>query len=116
MQQALCDLFRFHRRGATTLTAVYVALAAVPSALSLTFLDRTDFITNSIFMPVCALLTCIFIGWVGRPGFVRDEVTALGVTFGSYPVYRFIIRYLAPVLIATILVTYVLARFGLIQF
>ena len=93
-----------------------MALAAVPSALSLTFLDRTDFITNSIFMPVCALLTCIFIGWVGRPGFVRDEVTALGVTFGSYPVYRFIIRYLAPVLIATILVTYVLARFGLIQF
>lgn len=113
---SLCDLFRFHRRGATTLTAVYVALAAVPSALSLTFLDRTDFITNSIFMPVCALLTCIFIGWVGRPGFVRDEVTALGVAFGSYPVYRFIIRYLAPVLIATILVTYVLARFGFIQF
>ena len=113
---SLCDFFHLRRRAATTLALVYTAFAAVPSALSLKFLDRTDFVTNSIFMPVCALLTCVFVGWVVRAGFVRDEVTATGVKFGSYPVYRFVVRYLAPVLIAVILVTYVLARFELIRF
>ena len=37
-------------------------------------LDLLDFISNSVMMPIAALLTCIFVGWIIKPQTLIDEV------------------------------------------
>lgn len=89
----------------TNLVALYTFVAAVPSALSLDFLDRADYVTNNVLMPICAFLICFFVGWVVGPDFIRREVTQDGRhAFTSYAYYRWLMRYAAPVLIALIFV------------
>lgn len=100
---SVCDLTKLSRASATTLTVGYVAIAAVPSAMSIDFLGKTDFVTNSVLMPVCAFLTCIFVGWVAGTEFIRREATAEGVRFRAYPAYRIVMRYFAPLMILLIL-------------
>ena len=39
-----------------------------------TMLDFFDFISNSVMMPVVALLTCIFIGWIVGTKSLEEEV------------------------------------------
>ena len=42
------------------------------------FLDFFDFISNSVLMPIVALLTCIFIGYIIKPSAVAEEVEITG--------------------------------------
>ena len=37
-------------------------------------LDLLDFISNSVMMPIAALLTCVFVGWIIKPQTLIDEV------------------------------------------
>ena len=73
-------------------------------------LDFFDFISNSVLMPIVALLTCIFIGWVVKPKVIIDEVRQ-SAKFGLAPVWTFIIKVVAPILIAIILVWNVIPYF-----
>lgn len=100
---SLCDRTHMSRRAGTAITMVYTLVAAIPSAVSLNFLDKTDQITNNFMMPICAFFTCVFIGWVVGPKFVRDEAEADGKA--KMPVYwyfRILIRYIAPLIILLI--------------
>ena len=45
---------------------------------AMTILDIMDFVSNSILMPICALFTCILIGFVVKPKAVIDEATRNG--------------------------------------
>lgn len=40
-------------------------------------LDFADFISNSVLMPIVALLTCVFVGWIVKPKTIIDEVRVL---------------------------------------
>ena len=82
--------------------------------LGMAFLDFFDFFTNSILMPIAALLTCILIGFVVGPKFVAEEVTKTGHTFKKEKLYNVMIRYIAPVLLAVILLGEIAKYFGLI--
>ena len=71
--------------------------------LGLNLFDLFDFIVAKLLMPVGSLLMCIFLGWVVDERLVRAEVTNNGtVQTVLYPVWRFIIRYFAPVCIILI--------------
>lgn len=71
------------------------------------FLDNT---ATNIMLPVAAILTCIFLGWVAPKGFFRKELTNDGKTNArSYRAILFIIRFAAPVLIAVILLAKLLS-------
>ena len=60
--------------------------------------DLFDFIVAKILMPLGSLVMCVFLGWVVDEKTVRMEVTNGGTLHTwLYPVWRFIIRYLAPV-------------------
>ncbi len=61
-------------------------------------LDVLDYISNSLFMPVISLLTCIIIGWVVKPKWVIDEVESSGARFGRKKLYTVMIKYIAPAL------------------
>ena len=76
-------------------------------------LDFFDFVTNSFLMPVVAALTCVFVGWVVKTKAVEDEVREGGASFTAAGFYRAMIRWVAPALIAAILVSEVCRAFGI---
>lgn len=67
------------------------------------FFDALDFLTAKIMLPVGGMMTALFVGWVLNRQIVRDEVTNYGsLKAGYYPVYIFILKYIAPIGIAAI--------------
>lgn len=84
--------------------------------LGMDFLTFFDFITNSLFMPIVALGTCILIGWVVGTKCIEDEVTKNGEKFSRRLIYRWMIRYISPVCLVIILIFYTLAQFGIVKY
>ncbi len=78
------------------------------------FLDFFDFISNSVIMPIVALLTCLFIGYIIKPKTLIDEIELGGRKFKNRPLFVWMIKYIAPVFIVLILATSVLEGFGVI--
>ena len=75
-------------------------------------LDFFDFISNSVLMPIVALLTCVFVGWIIKPKELVDEIRQSS-PFKLERAWVVMIKYVAPVLTVVILVAYVAAQFGL---
>ncbi len=76
-------------------------------------LDFFDFISNSVMMPIAALLTCIFVGWIIKPATLVKEVK-LSSPFKLEKAWSFTIKYIAPVVMTVILVSFIAQQFGLI--
>jgi len=70
-------------------------------------LDFFDFLSNSVMMPIVALLTCIFVGWIIKPKEIIDEVRASS-KFKLAGAWTVMIKYIAPILVIVILVANVL--------
>jgi len=70
-------------------------------------LDFFDFLSNSVMMPIVAFLACIFVGWVMKPKFIIDEVR-VSSKFSLAGVWTIMIKFVAPILVAVILVANVL--------
>ena len=60
-------------------------------------LDVMDYISNSFLMPFISLLTSILIGWVIGPDWIIGEVERNGEHFKRAGLYRFMIRYVVPI-------------------
>ena len=121
---SLCDLLLINRKSATFFTAAIILFLATFSALGYgpwadvtvcgqQFLDFFDFVTNSVFMPLVAAATCVFIGWVLKPKAIEEEVEAEGHPFRSKLLYRFMVKYFAPLFVTAILVSEVCRAFGI---
>lgn len=64
------------------------------------FFDFFDFLVAKFIMPIGGMLMCVFLGWVVDEKVLRAEMTNNGtIRCPLYPIYRFIIRYLAPLCI-----------------
>lgn len=85
-----------------------------PLGAGSTLLDFFDFISNSVIMPIVALLTCVFVGWIIKPKTIIDEVKLSG-SFKLEKAWTIMIKYVAPVLVIVILVAFVAAQFGLFK-
>ena len=72
----------------------------------LTVFDLFDHITTNIFLPLVSLGVCIYMGWFAPKHLLSDELSNKGTLrsplTGSI---QFIIKYVAPILIATILIS-----------
>ena len=69
------------------------------------FFDFFDFLVAKFLMPIGSLLMCVFVGWVVDEKIVKDEATNGGkITSWIYPVWFFIVRFVAPILILLIFV------------
>lgn len=124
---ALIDKFHFSRRKAVLMIMVASIILGVPSSLGngiwanikllgMDFLTFFDFLSNSVFMPLVALLTCILIGWRIGPKTIEEEMTRNGETFRRRAIYEVMVKYIAPVFLVIILVFYTLAQFGIISY
>ena len=120
---SVCDLLGITRKAATFFTGAIVLFLATFSALGYgpwadvtvcgqQFLDFFDFITNSVLMPIIAAATCIFIGWVLKPKEIEAEVEAEGNPFRAKVLYRFMVKYFAPLFVLAILISEVFRYFG----
>ena len=83
--------------------------------LGMSILDFFDFLTNSLMMPIAALSTCILIVYVVGVDKIVEEVETSS-KFKRKGIYKFFIKYLAPICILVILVSSIASVFGLINF
>ena len=61
--------------------------------------DLIDYFCGNILMPLVALLTCIFTGWVVKPSFVVEEVETHNYKFKTKNIYVLMVKYIAPIVI-----------------
>lgn len=120
----LMDRFHWKRRTTSIIVTIYCLLMGIPSSLGfgiwshvqplgMSILDAFDFISNSVLMPIVALLTCIFVGFVIKPKAILDEATAENGTFKSKTLFTVVIKWVAPIILIAILVSSVLSAMGL---
>jgi NSS family neurotransmitter:Na+ symporter len=121
---AICDVMKIDRKAATFFTGTLILFLSVFSALGygawahikvfgMQFLDFFDFITNSVLMPCVALVTCVFVGWILKPKAIIEECEVDGTKMKSRAFYSFMVRYLAPALMAALLVSEVCRALGI---
>lgn len=83
---------RVERKKASLLCAGLATLLGIPCAFSFgmwsgatlfgkTLFDLTDYTVSNICLPISAILTCIFIGWVWKPKNAVEEATSGGLYF-----------------------------------
>lgn len=107
------DLFHADRRKTVLiLAAIYLAASAVialgysifyfevqlPNGSTGQLLDVMDYVSNSVMMPLIALLSTLLIGWVKTPDYVIGEMERNRETFRRKKLYIVMIRYVAPVM------------------
>ena len=121
----IMDKFGVSRKKATVIETV-IALAigiiicfgynyfyfeiTLPNGAAAQILEIVDYISNNILMPVVAIGTCILIGWVVKPKIAIEEATKNGETFARKWLYIIMVKVVAPVLLAVLL----LGSFGII--
>lgn len=119
------DKLKWNRKLTCLVVLMISILLGMPSTLGygiwadvkmigLQFLDFFDFITNSVLMPITALFTAIFVGYIMKPRFVIEEVEVSG-KFRFKKLFVVMIKYVAPVCLLIILVSSVLETLGIIK-
>ena len=83
------------------------------SILGMAFLDFFDFISNSVLMPIVALLTCVLIGHIVGTEVVSSEVRMNGHAFKREKLFKVVIRWVAPILLLVILISSVAQGLGI---
>ncbi len=121
------DKFKLNRTVSCIIVLAICLLLGVPSALSnggilsgikllgYGFLDFFDFISNSVMMPIVALITCIFIGYILKPKSLIAEAEEGGNKFKSKHLFTVVIKYIAPVCIVVILVFSILEALSIVK-
>lgn len=119
------DKFGWNRKTTCVIVLIGAIALGLPSSLGfgvwsgislagMTILDIFDFASNSILMPIVALITCYFIGYVIKPKTLIEEVEISG-KFGRKKIFVAMIKYIAPVCIILILLTSVLDVLGIMK-
>lgn len=72
----------------------------------MTIFDFLDTVATNIMLPVGGILMCIYMGWIAPRSFFRNEMTNGGTLKSRiFGIVAFIVKWIAPLLIATILVS-----------
>lgn len=119
------DKFGWSRKKSTLIITLYVLILG--SIVSLGFgplsfikiiglglLDFFDFLSNSVLMPIVAILTCVCIGHFIGSKTVEDEVEING-PFKVKKFYRIMIKWIAPICLVLILIFEVSEAMGWIK-
>ena len=119
------DKFGWERKRTCLGVLIFSVVLGLPSSLGfgvlgnitlngMSILDMFDFVSNSILMPIVALLTCIFVGYVLKPKALIEEIE-VAAPFKAKTLFTVVIKYIAPVCIVLILVSSVLDALGIMK-
>jgi NSS family neurotransmitter:Na+ symporter len=126
---SIIDKFHLRRPVATTICFVFsLVIGAIvclgynlmyceiplPNGTVGQILDVLDYATNSLMLPIVALLTCAMIGWVCKPSCVLDEIRIghKSAALHREKLFVVMIKFVAPLLLLIIL----LQAFNLFSF
>ena len=114
---------RFHTSRLTACLVVLLPIFATSAVCSLSLgampwlkiagmpvFDFLDTFTTNILLPASAFCICIYVGWVLKKKFIKQDLTNCG-SFRSplAPIVSFLIRWVCPILIAAIFVSYLIS-------
>lgn len=68
-----------------------------------------DFFVASLILPLNGFLIAVFAGWVLMPSSIKQE---LGLSDGMFKIWQTLVRYVAPIAVAWVLVSGIIAAFG----
>ncbi len=119
------DKFKWNRKLTCIIVFAICIVLGLPSCLGsgvladvkiigMQFLDFFDFISNSVIMPLVALITCILVGYVIKPKAIIEEIE-IGGKFKRKTLFTIMIKYIAPVFIVAILIFSILEASGVIK-
>ena len=122
----ITDELKTSRHKATIITGIITIILGTLSALcygplsnikmlGMQFLDFFDFITNSIMMPISAILICILTTYVIGIKKIEKEVCLNNKAFKQKKIFAFMIKYLCPIFSIIILISSILNTFGIIH-
>ena len=117
------DELGWSRRRATVLVGVImIALGSLSSLgygplvgikiIGMQFLDFFDFLTNSVMMPIAAMLTSLFVSRIVGMKRMEEEIMHGESTFRRKKIFIVMIKYLCPVFALIILISSVANAFG----
>ena len=120
------DKFGWKRRFTGIFVAVLALVMGIPSSLGfgplgfiswngMSILDIMDFVSNSVLMPIVALFTCIFVGFIIKPKAVADEVKGSDGSFKAEGMFNIMIKWVAPLFLIIILISSVASGLGLFK-
>lgn len=98
-----------------TLSSLGYGPLAFIEIIDMSFLDFFDFLTNSVMMPIAALMTCLLVVRVIGIQRIAEEVEKDGASFKRKKIFNFMIKYLCPIFVVIILVSSVANVFGWIS-
>ena len=121
----ICDKAKIGRKPACLIVFVFSVLVGLLSAFGysiwadvkifgMQFLDLFDFLSNSVLMPIVALLTCLFVGYVVKVKTITDEIELSGKK-KKRTLLTVMIKYVAPVFIVLILASSILDVLGIMK-
>ena len=70
------------------------------------FLDSLDFIANQILLPFGGMMIAIFVGWFMKKELITNEVGYVNQII--YKLWRFFIKFIAPISVASIFISQIL--------
>ncbi|MBO7341119.1 MAG: sodium-dependent transporter, partial [Clostridia bacterium] len=94
-------------------SALGFSLWSAIAPLGMDLLTFFDFVSNSVLMPILALITCVFVGYILKPRAVIEEIEISG-KFTLKKLFVLMIRYVAPVCLVAVLISSVLDALGVI--
>ncbi|MFO8059920.1 MAG: sodium-dependent transporter, partial [Bacillota bacterium] len=111
------------RSRAAVIVGTLCFIAGIPSALSQSLLKAVriagwdvmglvDTISSNIMLPLSGLLTTLFVAWVWGARAAGDEIALGSEASRVVPLWRFIIRYAAPVVLTYILIVGLVSSVG----
>lgn len=116
--QFIIQKFKIKRKVATSIIAIIALAISIPIGLSLghllngtgkmeifglDYLTFLDTVTNTVLMPICALFSCLAVGWFIKPKQALIELENDGNKFGVFKKpLAIIIKFIVPVLIMII--------------
>lgn len=80
--------------------AEFYPLNFIPLFAETNFFDTLDGVTAKLFMPIGAILTCIFVGWIADAKLIDDEN---GLDGALHQTWRALVRFVCPIALTVIL-------------
>ncbi len=118
------DSFNIGRKKAALIVFVYTVALGICCSLGFgvwskftifgfSILDFLDFVSNSVLMPIVAMMTCILVGFIIKPDIIINEVELNG-PFKMKKFYAVMVKWIAPILVFAILISSVLEALGIL--
>ena len=123
---SICEVFKVSRKKSGIIMLIVSLALGIPCSLGFgvlsfinplgvgSILDFCDFLSNSVMMPIAALCTCVLIvKIIGFDTLIKE--IKISSEFKREKVFRFCVKYLAPIFLVIILLSSIANAFGFIS-